>query len=131
MTAPPNLCATVRELPADIERLYNGGLYRQAAEALNVAIQREPQEALVLGNQAPAEAEKDLHHYLNTVPDNDNVPSHSTAHEWLGRFYEREGHFDMAAQEYQAALTLDPRNKQAREGLKALQKSGSAPGARF
>jgi tetratricopeptide (TPR) repeat protein len=75
----------------------------------------------VLANDAPSEAEEHLSHYLNTVPDNDNVPSHSTAHEWLGRLYEEEGHLDQAAQEYHTALTLDPHNKEAREDLKALQ----------
>jgi tetratricopeptide (TPR) repeat protein len=78
--------------------------------------------ALILGKQDPAEAERDLRHYLDTVPDNANVPSHSTVHEWLARLYEREGQPDRAAQEYQAALILDPRNKQASEALKALQK---------
>ena len=78
--------------------------------------------ALVLGNQSPGEAERDLRRYLDSVPDNANVPSHSTVHEWLGRLYEREGQLDRAAQEYQAALILDPRNKQAAEFLKALQK---------
>ena len=56
------------------------------------------------------------------MPDNANVPSHSTAHEWLGKLYEHEGRLDRAAQEYQAALVLDPRNKQASEALKALQR---------
>ena len=46
--------------------------------------------------------------YLDTVPDNANVPSHSTAHEWLGKLYEREGQLDKAAQEYQAALSTRP-----------------------
>jgi superkiller protein 3 len=78
--------------------------------------------ALVLGKQEPAEAERDLRHYLDTVPDNDSVPSHSTAHEWLGKLYEREGQLDKAAQEYQAALILDPRNKQASEAWKALKR---------
>ncbi len=78
--------------------------------------------ALILGNQDPAEAEKDLRHYLDTVPDNANVPSHSTAHEWLGSLYEREGQLDKAAQEFQAALILDPRNKEAGELLKALKR---------
>lgn len=78
--------------------------------------------ALILANQNPAEAEKDLRHYLDTVPDNANVPSHSTVHEWLGKLYEREGQLDRAAQEYQAALILDPRNKQVSESLKALQR---------
>lgn len=78
--------------------------------------------ALVLANKGPAEAEKDLRRYLDTVPDNANVPSHSTTHEWLGKLYEREGQLDRAAQEYQAALILDPRNKQDAEALKALQR---------
>jgi tetratricopeptide (TPR) repeat protein len=75
---------------------------------------------LVLMN-APIEAEKDLRHYLDTVPDNDDVPSHSSTHEWLGRVYEDEGHLDLAEQEYHAALNLDPHNKQARDALKAVQ----------
>ena len=78
--------------------------------------------AAILGNRDPAEAEQELRRYLNTVPDNANVPSHSTVHEWLGKLYDREGQLDRAAQEYQAALVLDPRNKQASEGLKALQR---------
>jgi tetratricopeptide (TPR) repeat protein len=75
---------------------------------------------LVLMNEA-MEAEKNLSHYLDTVPDNDSVPSHSSAHEWLARVYEDEGHLDRAEQEYHAALNLDPHNKQARDALKALQ----------
>jgi tetratricopeptide (TPR) repeat protein len=78
--------------------------------------------ALILANQDDADAEKDLRHYLDTVPDNANVPSHSTAHEWLGKLYQREGQLDRAAQEYQAALISDPRNRQAGEALKALQR---------
>ena len=75
---------------------------------------------LALRNEA-MEAEKDLRHYLETVPDNDNVPSHSSAHEWLARVYEDEGQLDLAEQEYHAATDLDPHDKQARDALKALQ----------
>lgn len=78
--------------------------------------------ALILGNRNQGEAEKDLRRYLDTVPDNDNVPSHSTTHEWLGKLYDKEGQLDRAAQEYRAALILDPHNKQASEALKALQR---------
>lgn len=78
--------------------------------------------ALILENGDAAQAEADLRHYIDTVPDNANVPSHSTAHEWLGRLYEKQGQLDKAAQEYQAALTLDPHDKQVSEALKALQK---------
>jgi TolA-binding protein len=78
--------------------------------------------ALVLEDRDPAQAEAKLRHYLDTVPDNANVPSHSTAHEWLGRLYEREGQLDKAALEFQAAVSLDPHDKQASESLRALQK---------
>ena len=78
--------------------------------------------ALILGNGDPAEAERELRRYLDAVPDNANVPSHSTVHEWLGRLYERKEQWDRAVQEYQAALIMDPRNKQVSEALKALQK---------
>jgi tetratricopeptide (TPR) repeat protein len=78
--------------------------------------------ALILVNRNQGEAEKDLRRYLDTVPDNDNVPSHSTTHEWLGKLYDKEGQLDRAAQEYRAALILDPRNKPASEALKALQR---------
>lgn len=78
--------------------------------------------ALILQDRDPAQAEADLRHYLDTVPDNANVPAHSSAHEWLGRLYEREGQLDKAAQEFQAAVSLDPHNKQASESLRAMQK---------
>ncbi len=48
MTAPASLSATVRDLPRDIARLYDGGLYRQSEEALDSAIEREPQESSLL-----------------------------------------------------------------------------------
>lgn len=78
--------------------------------------------ALILADRDPEQAEAMLRHYLDTVPDNANVPSHSNAHEWLGRVYEREGELDRAAQEFQTALSLDPHDKQASEALRALQK---------
>ena len=104
---------------------------RQMSEAVEAGALLAPSDhrldyyrgiALILGNRNQGEAEKDLHRYLDTVPDNDNVPSHSTPHEWLGKLYDKEGQLDRAAQEYRAALILDPRNKQASEALKALQK---------
>jgi tetratricopeptide (TPR) repeat protein len=78
--------------------------------------------ALVLANKKPDEAEACLRSYLEAVPNNANVPSHSSAHEWLGKLYENQGRVDKAAEEYQAALTIDPRNKVASENLKKLQK---------
>ena len=77
---------------------------------------------LVLQGGDSAEAERRLTQYMNAVPDNDDVPSHATAHEWLGLLYESEEQFNRAAEQYHIALTLDPHNKEAREKLKALQR---------
>lgn len=76
---------------------------------------------LVLQNGNPAEAEKHLTQYMSTVPDNDDVPSHTTAHEWLGQLYENQDQFDRASEEYHTALMLDPHNREARERLRMLQ----------
>ena len=76
---------------------------------------------LVLEKGNPETAEKDLHAYIDDVPENSEIPSHSSAREWLGKLYENEKRVDLAAQEYQAALALDPKNKALREALKRLQ----------
>ena len=78
--------------------------------------------ALVLENNDPAAAEKDLRAYIDTVPDNSDLPSHSSAYEWLGKLYENEEKPDLAAEQYKAAVTLDPQNKGPREALKRLNK---------
>jgi tetratricopeptide (TPR) repeat protein len=77
--------------------------------------------ALVLEKGDPEIADKDLRAYIGSVPDNSEIPSHSSAHAWLGRLYENEKKPDLAVREYQAALSLDPKNKVAREALKKLQ----------
>ena len=78
--------------------------------------------ALVLEEKDLAVAEKDLRNYIDTVPDNSEVPAHSSAYEWLGKLYENEEKPDMAAEQFKAGLALDPQNKTLREALKKLQK---------
>ena len=78
--------------------------------------------ALVLEKKELEVAEKDLRTYINTVPDNSELPAHSSAYEWLGRLYENEQRPDLAAEQYKAALSLDPQNKVLLEALKRLQK---------
>jgi len=77
---------------------------------------------LVLQKKDAEVAEKDLLTYINTVPDNSEVPSHSSAFEWLGKLYENEKKPELAGEQYKAALALDPQNKALREALKRLQK---------
>ena len=76
---------------------------------------------LVLEKGNPETAEKDLRAYIDDVPENSEIPSHSSAREWLGKLYENEKRLDLAVQEYQTALALDPKNKALREALKRLQ----------
>jgi len=78
--------------------------------------------ARVLENKDLAAAEKDLRTYIDTVPDNSEIPAHSSAYEWLGKLYENEGKTDSAAEQFRAGLALDPQNKALREELKKLLK---------
>jgi len=78
---------------------------------------------LILKNEKLEEAERLLREYLRTAPRRTGYPRYAVAHEWLGRLYESKGDREAAEKEYQAALQLDPRDKNAREALKRLGKS--------
>jgi len=78
--------------------------------------------SLVLAKRDPTVAEKDLRTYIDGVPENSEFPSHASAYEWLGRLYESENEPDLAAEQYRAGLSLDPRNKGLQEALKKLQR---------
>ena len=73
---------------------------------------------LVAEKQNPAEAESLLRSYISTVPDNSDLPAHSQALEWLGKLHESQGKFSEAAENYRAALELDPHNKSIEEAWK-------------
>jgi len=78
--------------------------------------------ALVIAKKDPVKAEQLLRTYLDTVPNNSELPPRSSAREWLGRLYEQEDKRDNAAEQYQAGLALDPGNKTLRDGLRRVQK---------
>lgn len=78
--------------------------------------------ALVLKQKDPGRAEQLLRAYLDSAPDNSELPPRASAREWLGRLYEQENKLDSAAEQYQAGLALDPRNKALRDGLKRVEK---------
>ena len=73
------------------------------------------------GTELPR-AEEYLKSYLASTPDRSDWPSHAAAREWLGRLYEAEGKNVEAAEQYRAALQLDPGRKEARARLKHLEK---------
>jgi tetratricopeptide (TPR) repeat protein len=77
---------------------------------------------LVMKGKDPTEAESLLKAYLATVPDNADLPSHSTAREWLGKLFENQGKFSEASSQYRDSLSLDPHNKSAEDALKRVEK---------
>jgi tetratricopeptide (TPR) repeat protein len=85
--------------------------------------------ALVLTNRNLAEADQLLRTYLATAPRRSDLPSHAATHQWLGRLNERLGHANVAADEYRAALVLDPDRKSAREALRSVEAAGRQSGS--
>lgn len=76
----------------------------------------------VLAGERLLEAEQWLKKYLETVPRRSDLPAHSSAREWLGRLYEREGKCNAAIEQYRKALDLDPRSKTARDAMRRLRR---------
>lgn len=83
--------------------------------------------ARVLEKKDPGVAEKELRSYIETVPDNSELPAHASAYEWLGKLFENEGKSELAAEQYKAGLTLDPQNKALQQALKRLQRRKLTP----
>ncbi len=77
---------------------------------------------VIAGNRLN-EGEQYLKSYIASTPERSEWPSHAAAREWLGRLYEKTGHRVEAAEQYRAALQLDPGRKDARDRLKSLEKS--------
>jgi tetratricopeptide (TPR) repeat protein len=78
--------------------------------------------AAVLSNSNLPRAEQDLKSYVASAPDRSDWPSHAAARQWLGRLYELEGNRTAAAEQYRAALQLEPMNKEAQQRLRKLEK---------
>jgi len=77
----------------------------------------------VLANANLVVADEDLKAYLASTPERSDWPSHASARKWLGRLYEVQGKPAEAAEQYRAALRLEPKNKDARVRLERLEKS--------
>jgi tetratricopeptide (TPR) repeat protein len=77
--------------------------------------------SLVLAKKDSETAEKDLRTYIGSVPENSELPSHSSAYEYLGKLCENQGRSALAVEQYKAALALDPHNRAVHEALKKLE----------
>jgi tetratricopeptide (TPR) repeat protein len=78
--------------------------------------------AMVLKKERLDEAETLLREYVERAAVRSNYPHRWTVHEWIGRLYEQEDKTQAAIAEYEAALKLEPKTKNAREALKRLRK---------
>jgi len=77
----------------------------------------------VLSGTDFAHAEEYLKSYIASTPNRSEWPSHASARVWLGKMYEAQGKRAEAAEQYRAALQLDPGRKDARARLEKLEKS--------
>jgi tetratricopeptide (TPR) repeat protein len=78
--------------------------------------------ALVLKKENPEEAERLLREYAKKAPTRSGYPRPAAAHAWLGRLFEDQNKMEDAAEEFESALKLDPKNKMAQEALRWLKK---------
>jgi tetratricopeptide (TPR) repeat protein len=78
--------------------------------------------ALIIKNERAEDSERFLNEYLKRAPLRSAFPPPWRVHEWLGRLYENQQKSQAAIQEYEAALRLEPKNKNVREALKRLKK---------
>ena len=78
--------------------------------------------AAVMNGNNSAEAERDLKSYIASTPNRSNWPSHAAARDWLGRLYQTQGNTAAAAEQFRAALQLNPGDKDARDRLNKLGK---------
>ena len=69
-----------------------------------------------------SEAEKYLKSFLASTPDRSDWPTHAAAREWIGKLYEHMGRRMEAAEQYRAALQLDPSRQDAKANLQRLEK---------
>lgn len=77
---------------------------------------------LTIEGQNLNEAETYLKSYLASTVDRSGYPQHSDARTWLGHVYEKLGRRLEAAEQYRAALEINPDSSFAKQSLKRLEK---------
>jgi tetratricopeptide (TPR) repeat protein len=86
--------------------------------------------AWVIKKENDRESERLLCEYLKQAPRRNGFPPLWRIHEWLGLSYENQQKTQQAIQEYEIAVKLEPKSKDAREALKRLKKQAAArPGS--
>lgn len=106
--------------PADMSAAVEAGAQKTGNDA-RLAYYRGASR--VLGGTEPSQAEAYLKAYLASTPQRSDWPSHASARELLGQLYESQGKPADAAEQYRAALQLNPEMKAARVRLEKLEKA--------
>src|SRR5438874_151401 len=76
---------------------------------------------LALEKKNETGATKLFREYIANTPKRNNYPSKAMAHYWLGRIQENQNNAAAAKTEYREALSLEPKNRLAKEALNRLQ----------
>ena len=106
--------------PADLANVIDAAV-RVAPSDPRLAFYRGVQR--ILATKDLPQAEQYLKSYLASTPDRSEWPPHAAAREWLGRLYQLEGKHAEAAEQFRAALQIDPHRKEARTRLDQLEKA--------
>jgi tetratricopeptide (TPR) repeat protein len=125
------------EKPSDVEPYLEAAAFFQRQNqfpqmkaAIDALAQVRPDDARVtfyrgvynvVTNGNLENAEQELKSYLASTPDRSDWPSHASARDWLGRLYQQQGKSVEAAEQYRAALQLDPQNQDAKARLQQLE----------
>lgn len=119
-----------------VDRLFDAGDYflqRGQSEPLHVVAEQaqvlapdDPRVGFyravgwILKSEKLPDAEDLLRHYLGNAPPRSTYPKPWEAHYWLGRLQQVRKNADAARAEYQTALKLNPKYKNAQEALKQM-----------
>ena len=76
---------------------------------------------LALSGEDPDRAAREVREWLANPPKNAPMPNISFAHYVLGMAFERQTKKDSARAEYQTAVTINPRNKDAKKALDSMR----------
>jgi tetratricopeptide (TPR) repeat protein len=76
---------------------------------------------LVLSGEDAERAEREVKDWLANPPKNAPMPNVAFAHYVLGMAFEHQAKTDSARAEYQTAVTMNPRNKDAKKALDAIK----------
>jgi tetratricopeptide (TPR) repeat protein len=126
LAANPKSLNLIYEMAVYFTNRGQGDHVLEAAEAMESVAPSDPRVILfraigwILKGEKSAEAQKSLREYLRLGPAGPNYPAAYSAHYWLGRLYENQKDTAAARNEYQMALKLNGKYKNAQEALKRL-----------